>query len=65
LTNAYSLGYTEYAMAFKIIKVYELRCARCQHKWQPRIEIHKIRICPKCKSPYWDVPRPKTPVKVS
>jgi len=30
----------------------ELRCVRCGHKWTPRKE--DIRLCPKCKSPYWD-----------
>ena len=32
-----------------------LHCLRCGHKWIPRIEL--IRICPKCKSPYWDTPK--------
>jgi len=37
-------------MKIKIKK--QLSCKRCGHKWNPRkIE---IRICPKCKSPYWD-----------
>lgn len=29
-----------------------LRCKRCDHRWVPRKK--EIRICPKCKSPYWD-----------
>jgi len=29
-----------------------LDCKRCGHKWLPRQK--EIRICPKCKSPYWD-----------
>jgi len=32
-------------------------CLRCGHKWIPRIE--KPRICPGCRSPYWDTPRKK------
>jgi len=47
-------------------------CWRCKHQWSPdaprdqlddlafgtpRILIPAPRICPKCKSPYWDVPR--------
>ncbi|MDD4875865.1 MAG: hypothetical protein PHQ86_01855 [Dehalococcoidales bacterium] len=32
--------------------VKELNCKRCGHKWIPRQV--EIRICPKCKSPYWD-----------
>ena len=29
------------------------KCERCGHKWIPR-EKEKPRVCPKCKSPYWD-----------
>ena len=32
-----------------------LNCLRCEHEWQPRQEV--VTICPKCKSPYWNVPR--------
>lgn len=32
-----------------------LECLRCGHKWRPRKST--IRICPKCKSPYWDRPK--------
>jgi predicted Zn-ribbon and HTH transcriptional regulator len=31
-------------------------CERCEHTWVPR-EDERPRVCPKCKSPYWDVPR--------
>lgn len=34
------------------INIQELECKRCNHKWHPRQV--DIRICPKCKSPYWD-----------
>jgi hypothetical protein len=33
-------------------------CERCQHQWVPREEDYP-RVCPKCKSPYWDKPRKK------
>ena len=34
------------------ITLRKLKCERCNHNWTPRqIE---VRICPKCKSPYWD-----------
>jgi hypothetical protein len=33
-----------------------LQCKRCSHKWIPR-NPEKPRICPKCKSPYWDKPK--------
>lgn len=29
------------------------RCSRCGHEWVPRNEAPP-RVCPKCKSPYWD-----------
>ena len=31
----------------------ELRCRRCGHRWHPR-EPRLPRVCPSCKSPYWD-----------
>ncbi len=31
-------------------------CHRCGHKWNPRKK-EKPKICPKCKSPYWDKPK--------
>jgi NADH pyrophosphatase NudC (nudix superfamily) len=31
-------------------------CERCGHTWVPRDE-DQPRVCPKCKSPYWDKPR--------
>lgn len=34
------------------IEVTKLNCQRCGHTWIPKKE--EIRICPKCKSPYWD-----------
>jgi transcription elongation factor Elf1 len=36
-------------------------CERCNHIWVSRIiklkEKRKPLVCPKCKSPYWDIPR--------
>ena len=42
-----------------IIKVKGYRCERCGHTWIPREDTKKPRVCPKCKSPYWDIPRKK------
>lgn len=40
-----------------IVKLPELKCKRCFHKWNPRrID---VRQCPKCKSAYWDKERTK------
>ena len=36
-------------------------CGRCGHQWVPKENV-KPRVCPKCKSPYWDTPR-KTSLK--
>jgi len=32
------------------------RC-RCSHTWLPRESGEKPRVCPKCKSPRWDLPK--------
>jgi len=32
------------------------KCERCSHIWFPRGK-EGPRVCPKCKSPYWDKPR--------
>jgi len=33
------------------------RCERCEHQWVPRSKDEEPRVCPKCKSPYWNTPR--------
>ena len=35
------------------------RCSRCGHRWTPRTWGGMPRICPSCKSPYWNVERTK------
>ena len=35
------------------------KCDRCEHEWVPRTLETEPRVCPKCKSPYWNVPRKK------
>ena len=35
------------------------RCYRCLHEWRPKNMDVGSRICPICKSPYWDRPRRK------
>ena len=35
-----------------------LECNRCKHKWHPKTN-KKPKVCPECKSPYWDKPRIK------
>lgn len=41
-------------MAMKA-SVEKFQCKRCLHSWAPRKE--EVRICPKCKSAYWDKER--------
>jgi predicted Zn-ribbon and HTH transcriptional regulator len=39
-----------------MVKLDGCRC-RCGHEWLPRETTDKPRVCPKCKSPYWDRPK--------
>src|SRR4051812_22799621 len=39
------------------VQLWGWRCERCGHEWLPREEGVAPRVCPKCKSPYWDRPR--------
>lgn len=38
------------------ITVEGYKCERCGYEWVKRKE-EKPRVCPKCHSPYWDIPR--------
>jgi len=40
-----------------IVKLSGFKCERCGHEWLPRNHEDRPRVCPKCKSPYWDKPR--------
>ena len=33
------------------------QCCRCGHIWIRRFKGRDPRVCPKCKSPYWNTPR--------
>jgi len=37
-------------------------CLRCGHDWYKRTP-KKPKVCPKCKTPYWDSKKLKTKVK--
>ena len=39
------------------IEVEAFTCDRCGHVWSPRNKSAEPRVCPKCKSPYWNTPR--------
>ena len=34
------------------VELKPVRCKRCGYQWVPRKA--DVRVCPKCKSPYWD-----------
>lgn len=37
------------------VKLSGYLCERCGHKWLPRDKDNRPTVCPKCKSPYWNV----------
>lgn len=39
------------------VQVWAWVCERCTHQWLPREKDREPRVCPKCKSPYWNTPR--------
>jgi predicted Zn-ribbon and HTH transcriptional regulator len=43
-------------MARVTMKVEGCKCERCGHEWIKRGKKEPI-ICPKCKSPYWNIKR--------
>ena len=44
-------------MAKVPITVMGYRCERCAYEWIPKNFVNEPRVCPKCKSPYWDRPK--------
>ncbi len=38
-------------------KKYELKCLRCDYEWDSIKKGSKPKVCPRCKSYYWDKPR--------
>ena len=45
-------------MARVPITIMGYRCDRCGHEWLPRRKVETDpRICPKCKTAYWNQPR--------
>ena len=39
------------------ITVMGFKCERCGHEWVPRDINVAPRVCPSCKTPYWDRPK--------
>lgn len=42
------------------VQIWGYRCERCGHEWVPRDKGQEPKVCPHCKSPYWDRPRMAT-----
>lgn len=38
------------------------KCCRCSYSWPNKREMKPIR-CPKCGSPYWDIPKKEKEVE--
>lgn len=32
-------------------------CERCGHQWVPRDPTQEPKVCPECKTPYWNKPK--------
>jgi len=45
--------FTPRVYSFRMIKIWN--CLRCNHQWASKMQ--KPRICPRCKSPYWAIPK--------
>lgn len=41
------------------VRLFGYRCERCGHEWMPRNKKNEPKVCPRCKSPYWNIPRKK------
>lgn len=39
------------------VQVEANKCERCDHVWLPRNNTDEPKVCPSCKSPYWNTPR--------
>jgi predicted Zn-ribbon and HTH transcriptional regulator len=41
-----------------LIQISGFSCERCSHRWISRgNSAHAPIVCPKCKSPYWNIPK--------
>lgn len=48
----------ECPMCHHIFQQSELKCKRCSHEWVQRT-LNLPKVCPRCKSPYWNKERRK------
>jgi rubrerythrin len=54
LEDIYQKVYRSFRLGEITIKGFQ--CERCGHIWAPREE-EQPKVCPRCKSPYWNTPR--------
>jgi predicted Zn-ribbon and HTH transcriptional regulator len=50
------MPYRDFMVKMVEIRFKGYRCERCGHEWVPKSK-NLPRVCPNCKSPYWDIPR--------
>ena len=53
----YVVGNILAGMAKVQITLLGWKCERCGHEWVPRKGDAHPKVCPHCKSPYWDKPK--------
>lgn len=50
-------------MAQITVPVLHWVCDRCGHKWKVVLKVKTPVVCPRCKSPYWNMPRKEKTVE--
>lgn len=51
-------------MARITLQIAGFRCERCSHEWAQRQAKEELpKVCPRCKSPYWNTPRKRAKSK--
>ena len=55
-------GYTcgNIPLGMSKVQLLGYHCERCHHRWVPRTVTGEPRVCPKCKSPWWNTPKKRT-----
>ena len=47
------------------IQISANQCERCKHIWKSRDANKEPKVCPKCKSPYWNTPKRASQKEIS
>lgn len=48
-----------------MVQLWGYRCLRCGHEWLPRKVGERPKVCARCKSVYYDVPRRQPKAEVA